>query len=173
MKKILILVLLFVTSLITNNVWSQVTPKSGANYPNPELNKFIGNWIWVNKSDTIFLATKKENLKFSGNLSVDALTGHFKQIKAKKIIRDGIKTSNQGKSSKVTKFTAGMNQSGNTITGSLEDHEANKAYKISIFLSDDQKSLTIVLTGPEEGIRLGNSSNSSIPKKMIFKRLEK
>ncbi|MES2651051.1 MAG: DUF6705 family protein [Bacteroidota bacterium] len=168
MKKHIYFTILLITFLSVNDILGQNFPKAGSNYPNPELDKFVGNWIWINKSDTVWLKTKKENLKFSGNFTVDALIGHFKQLKGKTVVRDSFKTHNEKKQVRSTGFSAGMNQSGNKIGGSLSDYEANKFYKIELILGEDQKSLTFSILTPLEGARIGTSTNSSIPKKMIF-----
>ncbi len=172
MKKYMYSTLLIVAFFLVSIAKGQDFPKAGSNYPNPELDKFVGNWVWINKSDTVWLKTKKENVKFSGNFSVDALVGRFKQLRGTTVVRDGFEAHYKEKQGRHTGFSAGMNQSGNKIGGSLGDYEANRSYKIELVLSEDQKSLSFSILGPEEGIRIGTSTNSSIPKQMVFKKVK-
>lgn len=130
--------LLLVTVFAISNVNGQDLPKSGDNYLNSSLNKFVGLWIWVNNSDTVWLKTSKENLKFPGEIRADVLIGRFKQLKGKTVVRDGFK-SHYKATDKSTGFFAGMNQSGSKVTGSLGDYEANKFYKIDLILAENGK----------------------------------
>lgn len=128
----------------------------------------------MSKTDTVWLNTKKENVKLPAgqDLTADILIGYFKQARGKTLVRDSFKALNQKYSGKNTHFVAGMNQTAEKIDGSLTDSEANRNYKIELKLNRDQTALEVSIVKPEEGLRIGKATNSSLPKKMIFTKVK-
>jgi hypothetical protein len=76
MKKLIIITTLI---LFVSFVKAQ-PPTSGSNQANNFINKFVGDWIWTNGSDTLILKLRKYNIDFS-DYTEDVLMGVHKYVK--------------------------------------------------------------------------------------------
>lgn len=151
---------------------AQNLPPKGSNIANPKLQKFAGSWISINQKDTIWLKLKVENIKFPGSLELtgDVIVGYIKYLKGKQPIFDNMSKSNLLHSNGASSILAGLNQKGDTITGTLRDQLKNKSLALTLALSKSEKLLSFFSTYTE-GLWLGGKAGRTLPPNLVFRKI--
>ncbi|WP_419868523.1 DUF6705 family protein [Chryseobacterium sp. CT-SW4] len=93
----------------------------GANNPNHNIDKFIGNWIWKEGGNTFELIFKKENisLPIQGNVRADALYGFHKYVSNNILIEDSTIYSNINYNAKKTTLLGYTLKDPNVLKGGI------------------------------------------------------
>lgn len=169
MKNIVYYILLIVAFSGVNSGSCQDIPKPGSNVAHPSLDRFVGDWILVNQTDTIWLKLKKENVIMPSpfDFTQDMIVGYYRYVKGKNVIFDNLKHFDHKYSGKYSPFIATPNQTENEAEGGFRDFEKNKSFRAVYKISKDRKSLEIVLSN-REGLMIGAKEGNSLPLNMLF-----
>ncbi len=176
MKKILIFLFAF-SILKKTNAQMPTPPQVNGNITNSTLDKFVGNWMWTNGTDTLKLVLKKENilLPFPENSRADVIIGFHIFKEGNLVIESSIDYINTNFSDKHSTIIGGNregygdpNEIGAAITNIAKN---NKSCELKLVINSAQNQLTWTLKN-REGVKIGTYDYSfSFPKNLTLVKL--
>jgi hypothetical protein len=153
-----ILSMLFI--LITTTAKSQNYPQPNTNDSDPNLDKFVGTWLWQNGNSSLKLILKKENalMLFPENYFSDVMIGFHKFISNGSVIEDFSTFNTTNFSNKKWSIISGTDINNvNLLKGTIYHKVKNKSVKFEIeYLSPTQIKLVSLKDKPGTKISIGS-----------------
>ncbi|RAV28477.1 DUF6705 family protein [Sinomicrobium soli] len=164
-----------VLAMCSGLVHAQTPPQPGDNILDPESDKFIGEWRWVNGQDTLEISLKKGNIAdpFGVGYRLDVLIGFHRYKKGNTVIESSYANiSTDAADKKWTLLGGSDNDDAMVFSGRLKDISKNKSGNLRMVLNADRTQLTWELSN-SEGVRIGEYDwGFTLPKQLTLHKVD-